>query len=154
MIDAANDLLLTRVLNAPRQKIWRCWSEPDLLKQWFCPRPWYVSDVRMELRPGGPFVTVLNGPEGESFENKGVFLEIVPEEGLVFTDAFEPGWRPAGKPFFVGRITMADAGEGRTDYQALAMHWTAESRDEHEEMGFYSGWGLAADQLEALAQTL
>ena len=154
MSEAENDLLLKRVLNAPRQKIWRCWCEPDLLKQWFCPRPWYVSEVWMELCAGGAFVTVLNGPDGESFENKGVFLEIVPEEGLVFTDAFEPGWRPAGKPFFVGRITMADAGEGRTDYQALAMHWTAEARDEHEEMGFYSGWGLAADQLEALAQTL
>ena len=53
MTDAANDLVLTRVLDAPRDKVWRCWVEPELLKQWFCPKPWYVSEARIGLRPGG-----------------------------------------------------------------------------------------------------
>lgn len=51
MAEAANDLVLTRVLDAPRDKLWRCWVEPELLKQWFCPKPWYISEARIDHRP-------------------------------------------------------------------------------------------------------
>ena len=85
-------LTLDRVLDAPVEKLWRCWVEPGLLKQWFCPRPWYVSDVRMDLRPGGEFTSVMHGPSGESFVNAGVFLEVEPRRRLVSTDALLPGW--------------------------------------------------------------
>jgi uncharacterized protein YndB with AHSA1/START domain len=90
MTDAANDLILSRVLDAPRDKLWRCWVEPELLKQWFCPKPWYVSEARIDLRPGGEFFTLMNGPDGERFGEPGVFLEVVEKERLVFTDAFRP----------------------------------------------------------------
>ena len=79
--------ILDRVLDAPVKKLWRCWTEPGLLKQWFCPRPWYVSDVRMDLRPGGEFTSVMHGPSGESFVNAGVFLEVESRRRLVSTDA-------------------------------------------------------------------
>lgn len=154
MTDTTNDLVLDRELGAARENIWRCWTEPELLKQWFCPKPWYVSEVRMDLRPGGAFFTVMNGPDGERFDNPGVFLEIAEGERLVFTDAFEPGWRPNGRPFMVAEVRFEDAGDGRTRYTARAMHWNAETRKEHEEMGFHEGWGKAADQLEALARSL
>jgi uncharacterized protein YndB with AHSA1/START domain len=154
MNDTQQDLVLDRILDAPSTSIWRCWTEPELLKQWFCPKPWFVSDVRMDLRPGGEFYTVMNGPEGERFENPGVLLEIAEGERLVFTDAFVPGWRPNGKPFMVAEVRFEDAGNGQTRYTARAMHWNAETRKEHEEMGFHEGWGKAADQLEALARSL
>ena len=154
MNDTQQDLVLDRILDAPSTSIWRCWTEPELLKQWFCPKPWFVSDVRMDLRPGGEFYTVMNGPEGERFENPGVLLEIAEGERLVFTDAFVPGWRPNGKPFMVAEVRFEDAGNGQTRYTARAMHWNAEARKEHEEMGFHEGWGKAADQLEALARSL
>ncbi|SMO76071.1 SRPBCC family protein [Paracoccus laeviglucosivorans] len=152
--ETPNDLVLERVLNAPRAAIWRCWTEPALLEQWFCPKPWSVSDARIDLRPGGEFFTVMNGPGGERFENIGVFLDIVPGEKLVFTDAFVPGWRPNGKPFMAASVILSDTDDGRTDYVARAMHWNAETKAEHEAMGFHQGWGAAADQLEALAKTL
>jgi uncharacterized protein YndB with AHSA1/START domain len=154
MNDTQQDLVLDRILDAPSTSIWRCWTEPELLKQWFCPKPWFVSDVRMDLRPGGEFYTVMNGPEGERFENPGVLLEIAEGERLVFTDAFVPGWRPNGKPFMVAEVRFEDAGNGQTRYTARAMHWNAETRKEHEGMGFHEGWGKAADQLEALARSL
>jgi uncharacterized protein YndB with AHSA1/START domain len=154
MSDTEHQLVLERVLDAPRENIWRCWTEPELLKQWFCPKPWFVSDVRMELRPGGEFFTVMNGPDGERFENPGVFLQVTEGERLVFTDAFEPGWHPNGKPFMVADVQFEDAGEGRTQYTARAMHWNAQTLKEHEDMGFHEGWGKAADQLEALARSL
>ena len=154
MTGDANELVLTRVLDAPRRSLWRCWVEPELLKKWFCPKPWFVSEVRIDLRPGGEFFTLINGPSGERFGEPGVFLDVAEQERLVFTDAFRPGWRPAGRPFMAAEILFEDAGSGTTRYTARAMHWNAEAREEHEKMGFHEGWGKAADQLEALAKTL
>lgn len=154
MASDANDLVLTRVLQARRESVWRCWVEPELLKQWFCPKPWYVSEARLDLRPGGEFFTLMNGPNGEQFGEPGVFLEVVPYERLVFTDAFRPGWKPAGRPFMAAEVRFESEGDDQTRYIARAMHWSAEARQEHEAMGFHDGWGRAADQLEALARTL
>lgn len=154
MTDAESDLVLTRILDVPRDKLWRCWVEPDLLKQWFCPKPWYVSEARIDLRPGGEFFTLMNGPNGEQFGEPGVVLEAVEKERLVFTDAFRPGWRPSSRAFMTGEVLFEDAGAGQTRYTARAMHWSVEARNEHEAMGFHEGWGKATDQLLALARTL
>ncbi len=150
----AKELKLERLIDAPVAKVWRCWAEPDLLKQWFCPKPWYVSDVRMDLCPGGEFFTVMNGPNGEQFDNAGVFLAVEPHRRLVSTDAFRPGWVPSERAFMVAETTFEDTGEGQTRYTARALHWTVEARKEHEEMGFHEGWGKAADQLKELARSL
>ncbi len=148
------ELTLQRTFEVARDRLWRCWTEPALLKQWFCPKPWFVSEARMDLRPGGEFFTLMNGPEGEQFGEPGVFLEVVPGRRLVFTDALRPGWRPASRAFMVAEVSFDDAGAGRTLYTATARHWTAEARQEHEAMGFHEGWGKAADQLVALARSL
>lgn len=154
MTDAIHELVLDRVLDAPRAALWRCWTEPALLEQWFCPKPWYVTDAVLDLRSGGEFSTVMHGPEGEEFPTSGVFLEIEDGKKLVTTDAFLPGWMPSGRPFMVSHVSFEDAGQGRTHYVATALHWTAEAKAEHEAMGFHEGWGAACDQLEALAKTL
>lgn len=154
MTDIGNDLVLERVLDAPRDKLWRCWVEPELLKQWFCPKPWHVSETRIDLRPGGELYTLMNGPNGEQVPNCGVFLEIVPGQRLVTTDAFKSGWKPSGRAFMVVDVQLLDAGSGKTGYVARVRHWSAEAKAEHEAMGFHEGWGKAADQLEALARTL
>lgn len=148
------ELILDRIIDAPRDAVWRCWTETKLLEKWFCPTPWYVTDAVLNLVPGGEFSSVMHGPEGEKFPNTGVVLEVVKGEKLVFTDAFTPGWRPAGRPFMVSEVLFKDAGNNRTHYIARAMHWTDEALKEHEAMGFHEGWGKAADQLEALAKTL
>lgn len=147
-------LVLTRVMAAPRDALWRCWTEPRLLEQWFCPKPWFVTDARIDLAPGGVFACTMNGPEGEAFPNIGVFLAVEPKERLITTDAFLPGWIPSQRAFLTSEIIFEDLGDGTTRYTARAMHWSAEARDEHETMGFHEGWGAAADQLEALAKTL
>lgn len=147
-------LTLERTIDAPLAAVWRCWTEPELLKQWFCPKPWYVSEVRMDMRPGGEFLTVMNGPDGEQFANPGVFLAVEPHRRLVTTDAFRPGWIPSDRAFMVAEMTFADAGDNKTRYMARAMHWNEESLKEHEQMGFHEGWGAAADQLQVLARTL
>lgn len=146
-------LTLDRTMDAPVANVWRCWTEPNLLTQWFCPKPWYAADFRLDLRPGGEFFCTINGPDGETFDNPGVILEIEPQKRLVTTDAFRPGWIPGDRAFMVTHLDFEDVG-GRTRYLARAMHWSADTLKEHENMGFHEGWGTAADQLEALAKSL
>lgn len=153
MTEGPHELTLTRLIAAPRHALWRCWTEPDLIKQWFTPRPWTTPEVTVDVRPGGASDMLFRGPNGEEFPNRGIYLEVVPDERLVFTDAYTAGWMPSAKPFMTGIITFADEG-GATRYTASARHWTAEDRAKHEEMGFHEGWGKATDQLEELARRL
>ncbi|MBL8832246.1 MAG: SRPBCC family protein [Rhodospirillales bacterium] len=147
----SHDLRIERTLKASRKAIWRCWTETDLLKQWFCPKPWGVEHAEFDLRPGGHSMVVMKGPNGERFENPGCWLEVVPMERLTFTDAFTAGFVPTDKPFMVGYVELADAPGGGTKYVAGARHWTEEARKQHEAMGFHEGWGKATEQLEELA---
>lgn len=147
-------LVLERVLDAPRENLFRCFVEPALLAQWFAPAPWSITDVDIDPRAGGVSRFTMKGPDGESFPAEGVYLEVIPNEKIVTTDAFTRAWQPSEKPFFVAEMTFEDAGEGRTRYVATARHWTAQDREQHEQMGFHEGWGQTASQLEALAKTL
>jgi uncharacterized protein YndB with AHSA1/START domain len=153
MSDNIHELSLTRLLRAPRRAVWRCWTEPALLQQWFTPRPWTTPVVEVDVRPGGESYMIFRGPGGEEFPNRGVYLEVVPEERIVFTDAYTGGWRPTAKPFMTGIVTMADE-DGGTRYTASARHWNAQDLRRHDQMGFHEGWGKAVDQLEAVARTL
>jgi uncharacterized protein YndB with AHSA1/START domain len=144
------ELVLTRLIDAPREKLFRAWTEPELMKQWFTPRPWTTPVIEVDLRPGGSNLIVMRGPDGTEFPNRGVYLEIVKNERLVFTDAYTKAWEPSEKPFFTGIITFEDEG-GKTRYTARAVHWTVADREAHEKMGFHEGWGLCADQLAELA---
>lgn len=152
-MNAKHQLSLSRLIAAPRRNVWRCWTEPDLIKQWFTPRPWTTPVVEMDVRPGGASHMIFRGPEGQEFPNDGVFLEVIPGERLVFTDAYRAGWVPSEKPFMTGVISMRDEGQG-TRYDAAVYHWREEDMKQHEQMGFHEGWGKATEQLEALAKTL
>ena len=147
------ELVLTRLIAAPRRNLYRCWTEPELLRQWFTPPPYRTIRAELELRPGGSNLIVMQGPDGAEFPNRGVYLELVENERLVFTDAYVSAWEPSEKPFMTAIITFADEAGG-TRYTARARHWSVADREAHEKMGFHEGWGIAADQLAALAATL
>jgi len=149
----AHVLTLERVLKTSPDRVWRAWTEPELLMQWFCPRPWRVSECTMDLKVGGTFYTLMQGPDGQSFPNNGVFLEIVPGRKLVFTDAYTRAWVPSAKPFMTAVIELSPHADG-TLYVAHALHWSEADRQQHEQMGFHDGWGKAADQLLEVAQGL
>ena len=143
------ELVLTRIIDAPPEKVFRAWTEPELLKQWIAPKPWTTSVAEIDLRPGGSSLIVMRNPEGEEFPNPGVYLEVVKNKKLVFTDAYTSAWVPSEKPFFTAVITFEDE-VGKTKYTARAIHWTVADRQKHEEMGFHEGWGICADQLAEL----
>jgi uncharacterized protein YndB with AHSA1/START domain len=148
------ELVIARRVAAAPEALFRCWTDPALIPEWFCPKPWYAVPSRMDVRAGGASEMIFHGPNGESFPNNGVYLEVVPNRKIVFTDAFTEGWKPSENPMFVGEITFEDLGNGETLYVARARHWTDESVKKHAEMGFHEGWGICAEQMEALAKTL
>lgn len=146
---AVHELVLTRVFDAPPALVWKAWTEPKHLMQWFVPKPWSLVECDIDLRAGGVFRTVMQSPEGEKFPNPGVFLEVVPLKKLVFTDAYVNAWTPSAKPFMTAITTFEPQGS-KTKYTAKALHWTQTDLEEHEKMGFHEGWSTAADQLAAV----
>jgi uncharacterized protein YndB with AHSA1/START domain len=149
-----NELVLARLMDATPEQLYRVWTDPDLTPQWFCPKPWRAETTKMDLRPGGASETTMYGPDGEVFPNRGVYLEVVPNRKLVFTDFFTEGWVPSENPMMTAVVTFESQPDGKTLYIARAGHPSAEKKAEHEAMGFHEGWGVVADQLEALAKTL
>ena len=149
----SHELVLDRLIDAPREQLFRCWTDPELLSQWFVPAPWTIAKVEVDPRPGGTSFVVMKSPEGEEYPHHGVYLEIVENEKIVLTDAYKNAWQPSEKPFMTTIITFTNEG-GKTRYRAVARHWTAEDRKTHEEMGFHEGWGKCADQLAVLAQKI
>ena len=151
--DSSRELVLTRIIQAPPHKVYEGWTNPELMKQWFAPKPWSTPVVEVDLRPGGSNLIVMRGPDGAEFPNRGIYLEVVPNRKLVFTDAYTSAWVPSEKPFMTGILTFEDAGNGTTKYTARVVHWSAADREAHEKMGFHQGWGQCADQLEALLRS-
>ena len=145
-----HELSITRLLDAPVDAVWRAWT--GHLDEWFCPPPWRAEVIEQELKAGGRSVIVMHGPAGEENRLEGVILEVVSQRRIVTTDALTADWQPQG-PFMVRIDEFADEG-GRTRYTATARHWTAEAKDQHAAMGFEAGWGIATDQLEAVAKRL
>jgi uncharacterized protein YndB with AHSA1/START domain len=150
----SHDLSIELELDAPAEKLFRCYTDPKLLKQWFAPKPWKITEVDTEIRAGGRFNFTMQSPEGQDYPNNGLVLAVEPNKRLVTTDAITPGdFKPSG-PFMVAEITFEDLGNGKTKYRAVARHWTEEAKKQHEEMGFEPGWTQTARQLEELAKTI
>ena len=144
-------LAIERTIDAPRSAIWRCWTEPDLLKRWFCPKPWAVDEIDFDVRPGGRMNLAMVGPDRERVESVGCWLEVVPETSAVFTDFFSEGYVPKPDGFMVGAFALADAGGGATRLRWEARHKSAEDAKAHLQMGFESGWTASSAQLAELA---
>jgi len=143
------ELSISRIIDAPREKIFEAWTDPGKLSQWWAPRPYATPFCEIDPRSGGTFKTSMVGPDGVEYPANGVYLEVVAPSKIVFTDAYTESWVPAEKPFMTVTITFEDV-DGKTRYTARVLHWTVEDRKQHEEMGFHEGWGQCLDQLTAL----
>jgi uncharacterized protein YndB with AHSA1/START domain len=146
---AKHELSVTRLIQAPPETVYRVWTERT--GEWWAPRPYTTPEVDFDLRPGGRCRALMRAPDGTDMpDEEGVFLEVVPNRKIVFTNAFAPGWIPQD-PFMVVVITFEPEGAG-TRYTARVRHWNEETLRQHEGMGFHEGWGIVAGQLAALAE--
>ena len=156
------DLVLERTLDAPVDLVWKAYTGPEHLKRWFAPKPYEISEIELDLTPGGIFRIRMVGPDGfdTGHGTPGCVLEVIEGKKLVWTSALGPGYRPneAGEGCesfpMTAVITFADAGNGKTAYRAVALHKDLADKETHEKMGFHDGWGTTASQLEELAKGL
>lgn len=146
------DLTIERIIKAPRAAIWKAWTDPRSLEQWFVPEPARCRVVELDLRPGGALRTEISEDDRPFAPHlNACLLAVEPQERLVFTDALTPGWRPAEQPFMTAVITLEDHPDG-TRYVAYAMHKSDADRAKHEQLGFFEGWGTVAEQLAQLVE--
>lgn len=150
------DLLLEREVDVPPEAVWAAWTRPEQLVKWFTPAPWTTTHCEIDLRPGGGFHAVMRSPEGQEFPNTGCYLEVVPNERLVWTSALGAGYRPLAEhppgSFPMTAAIMLEPTATGTRYRALAIHADAAACKQHAEMGFETGWGAALDQLVAMVK--
>jgi uncharacterized protein YndB with AHSA1/START domain len=154
--NAKLDLSFERIVDVPKELVWRAWTEPKHLMPWFCPLPWKTIECEIDLRPGGIFRTTMQSPEGQLFPNTGCYLEAIKNERLTWTNALLPGFRPAELDttcgdeqvqfFFTATIQLAAHGSG-TKYTATVIHADEAGCKQHAAMGFEDGWGKALEQL-------
>jgi uncharacterized protein YndB with AHSA1/START domain len=139
------ELVITRVLDAPRELVFQAWTEPEHLVHWSCPHGFTLTHCEGDLRPGGAWRSCMRSPEGRDLWLGGVYREIVAPERLVFTHAWDDA---AGKPGHetVATVTLVDQG-GKTKMTfRQAFFESVQQRDGHQE-----GW---TECFERLAQHL
>ena len=144
----SNELSVTRLIAASPAKVWQVMTERQ--EEWWCPMPWRAKVDHQDRRAGGRCDMTFYGPDGETSPQNGIYLAWDEGRRFVTTDAVTGDMQPAG-PFMIGiwEITREDEA---TRYTATARHWTEEACKQHAEMGFAEGWGVCADQLQALCE--
>jgi uncharacterized protein YndB with AHSA1/START domain len=152
--DPERDLVVERIIGAPRARVWKAWSDPARFAQWWVPAPAVCRVVRFELRPGGAMVTELS-EDGTTFGRHLDAAVLVADEmeRIAFTNAIDSTWRPADpQPIAVtAEVILADHPDG-TDYRMIARHGDPTSRAKHADLGFADGWGTVVKQLAALVE--
>lgn len=150
------DLVLQRVIRAPRTVVWNAWTDPSHLEKWWIPAPSVCRVDLLDVRPGGGFVTTMSD-DGVGFvpHLDAIFLVVEDLERIVFTNAIDSAWRPAAPApiAMTAEITLSDHPDG-TDYRAVVRHGDPAARARHEELGFHEGWGAATGQLAGVAESL
>ena len=149
------DLALERVIRAPRAAVWRAWTDPDRFAKWWIPAPSRCRVERLDVRPGGGFVTRLSDDGAEFVPHlDAAFLVVDEGERLVFTNAVDSTLRPAHpEPVaMTAEIVMSDHPDG-TEYRVIVRHGDPAARARHADLGFADGWGSVTAQLAATVES-
>jgi uncharacterized protein YndB with AHSA1/START domain len=150
-IDPKLDIVLERLIDAPRRLVWEALTKPEHLKEWYMPKPWgVVSNCEMDVRPGGIFRVDITTGDGQMVPNLGCFLDVVPLERLVWTSMLFPGYRPAvfDDIPITAIMTMATQGTG-TRYVFTALHRNEADVEKDKASGWLEGTEIALDQFVA-----
>jgi len=143
------ELIIERVFDAPRELVFKCWTDPEHLARWIGPKGFSGTIVACELREGGNFRAHMHGPDGQDHWQQGVFREIVPPERIVRTYCWmDADGRPT-RPETLLTVTFADVG-GRT---RLTLHQavfeSVSACDDHRR-----GWSSSLDKLAEYIATV
>ncbi len=144
------ELVVTRVFDGPARLLFEAWSRPEHIQRWFGPAGWPVTHCEMDFREGGQYRFAMTGPDGvQGTPFGGTYLEIVPNERIVYDDAFES----PGAERMVMTVTFEEAG-GQTTLTVHTLFPSVAMKDKHLEMGMEQGFGMSLDQLGDLVAEL
>lgn len=158
-MSADNEIVVTRVIDAPRALVFKAWTEPERLMRWWAPKGWTTRACKVDLRPGGVFHYCMRSPEGQDAWGRGVYREITAPERIVYTDSFSDESGNVVEPTHYGlsadypteaqvTVTLTEQ-EGRTKLVLQhAIPASAPARAECEQ-----GWIEMLERLEALVAT-
>ncbi len=162
---AASDrtIVVTRVFDAPRELVFRAWTDPELMAQWFAPEPLTVPRAEIDLRVGGRFTLVMRDPDGNEFPSTGEYLEVDEPNRYVATDSVEEMpemWldtvneargKAKGTPVPDGITTVTfDDVDGKT-LVTFSEEWESKAmRDSYVEVQMIEGLDMTLDNLEKL----
>jgi uncharacterized protein YndB with AHSA1/START domain len=131
------ELKLSRVFDAPRSLVWEAWGKAEYVQRWFTPAPLTTPRCEVDLRTGGVFYLVMRMPDGLELPMDARFVEVKPQERIVFTATIHGGVEVHTT------VTFADAGQGKT---RLDVHQTY-SHESDATRGAPQGWKATLDQL-------
>jgi uncharacterized protein YndB with AHSA1/START domain len=155
------DFVISRVLDAPREMVWKCFTDPEHMKQWWGPKGVKVVKSEMDLRPGGTYHYGMQTADGAVMWGKQVFLEIVPPEKLVFINSFSDekcglSRHPMAQTWpleIYSVFTFQEQPGGKTKF---TVRWSPHNATAEERKAFDAGhasmnqgWGGTIDKLEA-----
>ncbi|MBD3886084.1 SRPBCC domain-containing protein [Phormidium tenue FACHB-886] len=152
------EIVITRVFNTRRELVFKAWTEPEHIAQWWGPKGFTTRVDEMDVKPGGHWRYVMIGPDGTEYPSKGTFHEIVPPERIVTSDEFGEGIEqvvkvdlPQGKIVITALFEDLD---GKTKLTIQMLHESVEDRRKHEAMGAIAGWNSSLDCLDEHLATL
>jgi uncharacterized protein YndB with AHSA1/START domain len=141
-------IAMTRVFDAPRERVWREWTEPEPFADWFGGRESEVplESVSMDVHPGGAWrLTMLAGPERREIRWRGEYREVEPPGRLVFTVSDQP----ESDRFELVTVVLEDLGDGRTEMRFEQRGWMRPDQYEHAEHGWGAFFDVVAERLAA-----
>jgi uncharacterized protein YndB with AHSA1/START domain len=143
---STQEITITRVFDAPRELVWKAWTEPDQLAQWWGPPGWTnrLETIAMDVRPGGAFrVTSVSDEDGTEMTTSGAYREVLEPERLVLEEPAEDAWHENA----VSVVTLTDLGDGRTEIVLHATIQTTEELRAHAEAGMVASLDRLAEHL-------
>jgi len=138
------DLVITRVFDAPRELVFKAWTDPKHLAQWFGPRGFSNPVCELDPRPGGAILIHMRGPDGRTHPMAGVYREVVPPERLVYTGRVPD----QGTPLFEVLTTVSfveQGGKTKLTMEAKVLKSTPEAAPMLA--GMQEGWKQTLDRL-------
>jgi uncharacterized protein YndB with AHSA1/START domain len=145
-------ILITREFDAPKELVYEAWTTPELVRQWWCGERGEMTVCEIDLRVGGKWRYVMIANEGFEVAFHGEYRELVPNERMVSTEAYE-GIPDPDEHAALNTLTLTEV-DGRTTLTVLVEHPTQEGRDMHIESGMEGGMQEALDRLERVAISL
>jgi uncharacterized protein YndB with AHSA1/START domain len=144
MTASERELVITRVFDAPRDLVWKAWTEPERIKQWSAPKGFTIPVAEGELRPGGAWKSCMRKPDGTDLWLAGVYREIDEPQRLVFTHAWLDQHGDPGPETLV-TVTLAERGAKTEMTFRQSGFDSADSREGHA-----GGWNECFDRLGEL----